>query len=592
VSPTVLSLLALAPITVVGVVLVGLRRSATVAMALGTLTVVVLALQVWEVPAVTVAASGLQGLGLGVDIVSIVFGAMLLLATLEHSGALDTIRAGFVGVSPDRRIQVIIVAWGFGTFIEGASGFGTPALLVAPLLVAIGFPALSAVAAGLVIQSTPVTFGAIGTPIVLGIGGGLRGTAAEASIVAAGGDLDGFLIEVTRAAATTHAAIGLAVPLLLSVLLTVTAGVGPAQHGGLRARLRAGLAVWPFAMVAGLAFVVPYWLTATLIGPEFPALFGGLFALAVMVLLTRRGLLQPAIPWDFGPTALPAPVLAQESAQESAQALAQGSAQLPESHELPMMTARRRVQARRTGTPVARGRLVRAWLPYAILALAVVTTRVPALGLQSRLRRGALRLPDVLGQAGLDLELTFLTLPGVLFVVAALCAHAIQRMPGHAIRQAWASATRRTLRAAPAILLAVPLARIFITTGPAFGAGRAASMPLTLAAAAATTAGGTWPALAPLVGAFGSFAAGSNTISNIMFAEFQFAAATASGMTPVAGVAAQAVGGGAGSMMTVSVVAAAAAVGLTGREGEILRRVALPCALYLTAAGVLTLLQT
>jgi lactate permease len=575
VSPTVLSLLALAPITVVGVVLVGLRRSATVAMALGTLTVIVLALQVWQVPAVTVAASGLQGLGLAVDIVSIVFGAMLLLATLEHSGALDTIRAGFVRVSPDRRIQVIIVAWGFGTFIEGASGFGTPALLVAPLLVAIGFPALPAVAAGLVIQSTPVTFGAIGTPIVLGIGGGLRGTAAEASIVASGGDLDGFLIEVTRSAATTHAYIGLAVPLLLSVLLTVTTGAGHAQPAGLRARLRAGLAVWPFALVAGLAFVVPYWLTATIVGPEFPALFGGLVALTIMLLLTRRGLLQPAVPWDFGPVALPA--------QEPEQGRA--------SQQPPMTTATREIQARLSSAAIARGGLARAWLPYAILALAVVATRLPALGLQARLRRGALLLPDVLGQAGLDLELTFLTLPGVLFVVAALSAHAIQRMSGHAIRQAWASATRRTLRAAPAILLAVPLARIFITTGPAFGAGRAASMPMTLAATAATTTGGAWPVLAPLVGAFGSFAAGSNTISNIMFAEFQFAAATASGMTPIAGVAAQAVGGGAGSMMTVSVVAAAAAVGLTGREGAILRRVAVPCMLYLTAAGVLTLLQ-
>ncbi|MCK7515239.1 MAG: L-lactate permease [Desulfobacterales bacterium] len=71
----------------------------------------------------------------------IIFGAILLLNTLKHSGGITAIRAGFATISPDRRIQAIIIAWLFGCFIEGASGFGTPAAIAAPLLVAIGFPA-------------------------------------------------------------------------------------------------------------------------------------------------------------------------------------------------------------------------------------------------------------------------------------------------------------------------------------------------------------------------------------------------------------------------------------------------------------------
>ena len=73
----------------------------------------------------------------------------------------------------DRRIQVILVAWLFGCFIEGASGFGTPAAVAAPLMVAVGFPALAAVVFGMMIQSTPVSFGAVGTPMIVGVQGGL-----------------------------------------------------------------------------------------------------------------------------------------------------------------------------------------------------------------------------------------------------------------------------------------------------------------------------------------------------------------------------------------------------------------------------------
>src|SRR5690606_3731085 len=98
-----------------------------------------------------------------------------LLTILNYSGGVHAIRKGFTGVSIDRRVQVVIIVWLFGSFIEGAAGFGTPAAIVAPLLVAMGFPAMSAVMLGLMVQSTPVTFGAVGTPILVGVRGGLQG---------------------------------------------------------------------------------------------------------------------------------------------------------------------------------------------------------------------------------------------------------------------------------------------------------------------------------------------------------------------------------------------------------------------------------
>ena len=115
------------------------------AMALAYAVTVVVAWSMWKVEIPVIVAASLQGLLLAVSLLYIVFGALLLLATLTYSGAVSTIREAFARISPDRRIQAIIVGWLFGSFIEGAAGFGTPAAVCAPLLLALGFPAMAAV---------------------------------------------------------------------------------------------------------------------------------------------------------------------------------------------------------------------------------------------------------------------------------------------------------------------------------------------------------------------------------------------------------------------------------------------------------------
>jgi len=551
-----LALLAILPIAAVGLVLVLLRRPARDAMAVGLLTVVTLASLVWRVPPRTVAASVVQGLGTAVDILSILLGALLLLATLEVSGASATIRAGFTRVSPDRRVQAIVVAWGFGTFIEGASGFGTPSLIVAPLLVALGFPALAAVALGLMVQSAPVTFGALGTPVVVGIAGGLAGTAAEGSLAASGG-LVPFVTEVTRVAATIHTLVGMLVPLLMVAVLTRVAGER-------RSSARDALAVWPFALFAGAVVLVPSWLTARLLGPELPSLVGGGVGLALIVLAARAGVLQPTRPWEF---------------PDAGAATAVAAATLGPDRDAPVAP----------GRAVPLGAL-RAWAPYGVLAATLVVTRVPALGLLDRLRAVAPVRRDVLGVAGIDAGLQVLALPGVMFLVAVLVAVVLHRIPAAGMREVGIVTARRFVRAAPALLLAVPLVRVFVNSGPEFTGGVLAAMPLVLAQGAAGVIGSAWPLVAPMVGALGAFTAGSNTVSNLMFAQVQFATAEAVGASTAVVVAAQAVGGAVGSMVSVpGTVAAAATVGLVGREGEVLRRVVVPFAVYLAASGAVAL---
>lgn len=180
------ALLALAPIALAAALLVGFRVPAKRAMPAAYVATVVVALLAWRMSAARIAAASIQGLFLTFDLLFIIFGALLLLHTLEGSGGVAAIRRSFHGVSDDRRVQVVIVAWLFGSFIEGAAGFGTPAAIAAPLLVALGFPAGAAVMLGMMVQSTPVTFGAVGTPVLVGIQGGLGGEAFHADLAAAG----------------------------------------------------------------------------------------------------------------------------------------------------------------------------------------------------------------------------------------------------------------------------------------------------------------------------------------------------------------------------------------------------------------------
>ena len=145
-------------------------------------------------------------------------------------------------------------------------------------------------------------------------------------------------------------------------------------------------------------------------------------------------------------------------------------------------------------------------------------------------------------------------------------------------------AGRQTRGALVALMFALPMARFFIESGANFNLSGLDSMPLTLA----ELAGGTWPFFSPWIGALGAFAAGSNTISNLMFSLFQFATAQEIHVDPAMVVAAQAVGGAAGNMITVhNVVAASATVGLLGREGALIRMTLIPMVYYCLMAGSL-----
>lgn len=566
------SLIALLPIATIFILLVLARRSASQAMPIAYLMTLAIALFIWRVPFLEAMAASVQGLFATAEILYIVFGAVLLLKTLQLSGALTAIRQSLLGISRDRRVQVIIIAWLFGSFIEGASGFGTPAVITVPLLVAIGFPAMAAVISALIIQSTPSTFGAVGTPVMIGIDTGLQGVpAVQTQLAELGIDQAEFLVWVGRWAGLFHGVIGTFLPLVLVGVLTV--GFGDRQLSRLQ-RLKQGLAAWKFALFAGLALTLPYSLTALLLGPEFPTLMGGLFGLALVVTAARAGFLLPPQPWDFPPPAQwpgawSGRVLA---AEPSAGTIAGNDAKAePE-------VGMEWIKPRSLSPQIA-------WLPYILLGLFLVLSRLTFLPFRGWLQAVTLRWSDIFG-TGITASLQPLYLPPTIFVLVVALTFWLHRLPLRALGQVLRETGPLLQQTAIALGAAVLLARVFINSGS--NTAGLESMPLTLANSMTQLTGQAWPLFAPIVGTIGSFVAGSVTVSNMMFSLFQFGVALQIGVSTALVLALQCVGASAGNIICISnIVAAEATVGLIGREGSLIRAGLVPTLYYVGFGGVL-----
>ena len=545
-----LALLAFSPILLAAILLIGLRWPAKRAMPLVYLLTAGIGLYVWDMSLNRVLASTVQGLVITAGVLWIIFGAILLLNTLKHSGGITAIRAGFATISPDRRIQAIIIAWLFGCFIEGASGFGTPAAIAAPLLVAIGFPALAAVMLGMLVQSTPVSFGAVGTPIIIGINSGLDTATLGAQLTAQGSSWEVFLQLITSNVAIIHALVGTAMPLIMVLMLT--------RFFGKEKSWKAGVEVLPFALFAGLSFTLPYMATGIFLGPEFPSLAGGLIGLAIVTSAARLGFLVPKNSWDFAP--------AKDWPSEWI-----GSIEM----KLDQLTAK----------PMSS---LRAWLPYVLVGVLLVVSRVfPEVG--AALKSMVLVFPDILGEAGIKADFMPLYLPGGILVAVVLATFFLHGMKLRELGTAVGESSKVLLGAGFVLLFTVPMVRILINSG--VNAADLPSMPIAMARYVADSVGGVYPLLAPSVGALGAFIAGSNTVSNMMLSQFQYGVAHSLGISGALIVAVQAIGAAAGNMVAIhNVVAASATVGLLGREGTTLRKTVWPTLYYVFFTGLVALL--
>ena len=555
-STSILAILSLLPIISVAIFLVMLRWPASRAMPIAYVVAAALALFVWQLPIPKILAASVNGLIIAGTLIYIIFGAILLLNTLQQSGAMNTIRQGFSDITPDRRIQVIIIAWLFGTFIEGSAGFGTPAAVAVPLMVGLGFPAMAAVVAGMIIQSTPVSFGAMGTPILVGVNTGLSADPGMSAYAMELGfsEWEDFLGFIGTKIAIIHATAGTFIPLLVTSVMT--------RFFGANRSFADGFKVWKFAIFAALSMTIPYLIVATFLGPEFPSMFGGMIGLAIVVTAAKNGFLMPdeKDKWDF-------------DAKENWEDEWSGSMQASDSASADKNSMG----------------LIRAWSPYLFVAGLLVLTRLRAVNMEAFLRSDHPLITwswtEIFGS---DISASFQPLwsPGTIFIIVSLITILVHGLKSSDYKIAFTSSLKTLVPASTALVFTVPMVQVFINSSG--GAAGYEQMPIALAEGVANLAGSAWPFFSTFIGGLGAFVAGSNTVSNMMFSLFQFGVGERILADPTWIVALQAVGGASGNIICVhNVVAASAVAGLIGKEGSVIRKTLLPFLYYALMTGAL-----
>jgi lactate permease len=547
-TTSLLALLAFTPILSAAILLVGFRMPAKRAMPISFLITVLIAFMFWDIPPKYILASTIQGLFITFDILYIIFGAIVLLNLLKYSRAIRVIRQGFTSITKDRRIQVIIITWLFGSFIEGAAGFGTPAAVVAPLLVGLGFPTFCAVMLGMMVQSTAVTFGAVGTPILVGISGGIQSPELTAELTASGLGFTDYIQMVTSQAVLLHGITGTLMPTIMVIMMT--------RFFGKNKSWKEGLEVLPFTIFGGLAFTVPYALTGTFLGPEFPSLLGALVGIPIVVLAAKKGFLMPKKTWDFD-----------EEKNWPSYWVGTLNVKLDDNdNEKPMS-------------------LAKAWMPYLLLAGFLVLTRLTQLPIKGWLTNVKLSWAEILGTS-ISASSSPLYLPGTMLLLVGVITIGLHKMKFKDVKTAFSDSAKMILGAGFVLIFTVPMVRIYINSGA--NPTDLPGMPIAMAEWVAGSVGSVYPMFAAAIGALGAFIAGSNTVSNLMFGLFQFGVATKLEMPSYIIVALQAVGAAAGNMIAIhNIVAASATVGFLGKEGMILKKTILPTIYYLIVVGLL-----
>ncbi|WP_214696326.1 MULTISPECIES: L-lactate permease [unclassified Exiguobacterium] len=531
---------ALTPIVAVLILLVIMRLPASVAMPLSLVTTAILAFFVWQLDATRIMAATLQGLVIAVTTVWIVYGAIGMMNTMKEGGGMNAIRSGFVNITPDPRIQVLIVGWLFVSFIEGASGFGTPATVAAPLLMALGFPPIAAVVIALSADVSAVTFGAVGTPALIGIGNGLSLDVNQPESIE-------LITDVVLQTVLIDMVVGLFIPFILILMLT--------RFFSKEKSIKPALEVFPIAIVAALLYSIPAYVWTRVLGFEFGGMLGGLTGLVILVAMARKGILMPKRVWTFDGYADEVEPSAEKTTSKS------------NLRELPQW---------------------KAWAPYLILTVFLILTRiVPFLNELTRSVR--IDLQNILGVEGISTSWEPFYSPGFMFILTIIVTFFLHNMSWSQVTSVFKATTLGVVGTAITLAASVPMVRIFIHSENG-GAGLE-SMPFELATAAADTLGGVWPLVAPWIGALGAFVSGSATFSNMMFSSLTTNVAESVGINETLALSMQMAGANAGNMICVlNVVAVASVAGLLGKEGTIIRYTLMPMIYYVTATGIIGLI--
>ncbi len=522
-----LAILAFIPILVTLIFMLLLNWPAKWSLLISLCLASVFGLLFWDIPISELLANVVYGMLSSADVLIIIVGAILVMNTLKASGATAAINRGFMNICPDKRVQACIIGFSFCSFIEAAAGFGTPAALAGPLLACLGFPPMAAAMITLIFDSTAVSFGAVGTPVT------------SALSVLGLSDNEAFIAGFSFWTALPHAIVSLILPLIVLMMTTKLFGKEKSFKPALEAA--------PFALFTGLSFAVPLLFITLFIGYEFASLLAALFSIAVTVLVAKYKFLLPKKTWDFGD---------------------------PDEWNKEWLATSKVAPASESKMS-----LLKAWIPYLLIALILVTTRISQLGIKDLLTAGApfvITVDNLFGFDNLDWSLKWAYLPGTFFIIVALITNLLHKMDKTSIKQAWKDTGKQVSGAALALLFGLALVQIVKYKNAA-----GSSMMDEMANALAMVGKELYVLISPFIGVLGAFVSGSATVSMNLFSNLQYNTATVLELPTVFILAMQCVGAAVGNMVCINnAVAASATIGVTGREGKLIKINAIPMVIY------------
>jgi lactate permease len=556
------------PIVLLLVALGLLEWRAHLAALAGLLSALAVSTIVYGMPVPNAVATTLYGAAYGfLPIGWIILNAVFLYNLTVQTGQFEIVKGSVGRLSNDRRIQALLVAFAFGAFIEGASGFGTPVAICSALLIGLGFTPLYAAGLSLIANTAPVAFGAIGTPILT-------------------------LAAVTGISAQTLGAMaGRQLP-FVSLLVPAWLVVTMSGWRGLRG-------VWPAVVVCGGTFAIVQFLWSNFVGPELVDIAGGLVSIAALALFMR--IWQPVENWRF-----PDERAAGSRIPDPGQRIPAPGPRIPD-HSSSSVT--------------------RAWMPWLFLSIAVILWGLAPVkaflnggsqGLAAYRAGGRPYVSQTLSptwNVPLLHRTVFRDYPVVPTPVdrnrITDPAYRNERAEAAVFTLNWASATGTAIllaAVATAIFLRVSMQQVLSIAMMTFRRMRAplTTIMLMLALGFVTRYGGTdatlglaftktgalYPFFAALLGWLGVALTGSDTSSNVLFGSLQKITAQQLGFNPVLIVTANSTGGVMGKMIDAqSIVVATASTGQVGQEGRILRFVFWHSLALATIMGAIVILQ-
>lgn len=497
---------------------------------------IVIAVFAFKVPVVTAVASASQGAVYGIIPIGwIIITSVFLYNLTVKTGYFDVIRSSVLSITEDRRIQALLIAFSFGAFLEGAAGFGAPVAITAALLVGLGFKPLQAAGLCLIANTAPVAFGAIGVPIT--VMEGITGISA---------------LEISKMVGRQLPLIAVFIPFVLVVIM-----VG----------FKRALEVLPAVLVSGISFAVAQFLSSNYLGAELPDIISSLVSLVALAIFLRFW--QPKNIYRFETDS----------------------------------------QVEDTKNHYTGGQILRAWFPFIVLTLFISAWGIPSfkkalLGTYDGENAfltfvnnigGALTFyPEVPflhnqvidGSTGKEIAAVYkfelLGAAGTAILFAAILSKFLLKVSWGK----WVKTFGETINE-----IKFPLLTICCVVGYAYVANTAGMMT-TLGLVLAKT-GALFPFFSPVLGWIGVFVTGSDTSSNVLFAKLQQVTSESIGMDPVLALAANTGGGVTGKMISPQTLAvAAAAVGLIGRESELLKFALKYSVILLVCMCIITFLQS